>query len=44
VFVAVAPHAKDERFGHLSYTGTRVLSRISPRMASACSDFFCVDT
>ena len=44
VFVAVAPQAKDERVGHLGYTGTRVVSRISPRMASACSDFFCVET
>lgn len=27
-----------------SYSGTRVVSRISPRIASLCSDFFCVDT
>ena len=26
------------------YTGTRVESTISPRIASACSDFFCVET
>src|SRR5579863_2833121 len=44
VFVAVAPEAKDERVGHRGYTGTRVESRISPRIASACSDFFCVET
>ncbi len=44
VFIAVAPESKDERVGHRGYTGTRVVSRISPRMASACSDFFCVET
>ncbi len=41
--VARAPHAENERIGHRCYTGTRVESRISPRMVSACSDFFCVE-
>jgi hypothetical protein len=37
----VAWRYKANRF---SYNGTRVVSRISLRIASLCSDFFCVET
>jgi hypothetical protein len=34
----------DESKGRIAYRGTRVVSRISRRMASACSDFLWVET
>ena len=48
--VAIIPKPRDESLFHFGcrrlagYSGTRVVSMISRSIASACSDFFCVET